>query len=179
MYLANNDFIKISFDDYFFKNFNDIYLSPNKNMIYYDKSHLNYTYKIIEDEIEYIFNGFFKDDYLIITFDSYNSKININIENKNIIVIKLDWILKKLIDNTEVWALDNKKFINYNTTAMIVPIRNKLFNITNTNIDEYLRLTLYTTMKIVINNTNTIKNTKKIDLKKAIFSLFSITNEEF
>ena len=36
---TSKDLIKISFDDYFFKNFDEIYLSPNKNIIYYD----NYT----------------------------------------------------------------------------------------------------------------------------------------
>jgi hypothetical protein len=175
---SSKDLIKISFDDYFFKNFDEIYLSPNKNIIYYDNSHMNYIYKIIEDDIEYTFNGFFKDDFLIITLDSYNKKININIENKNIILIKLDWILKKMLDESYVWMIDTKKFINYSTNVFILPIRNKLFHINNININDYLRITIYTTIKINMNNVESIKKSKKINLKK-ILSFLKLNNEEF
>ena len=175
---TSKDLIKISFDDYFFKNFDEIYLSPNKNIIYYDNSHMNYIYKIIEDDIEYTFNSFFKDDFLIITLDSYNKKININIENKNIILIKLDWVLKKMLDENHIWMIDTKKFINYNTNVFILPIRNKLFDINNISMDDYLRITSYTIIKININNVENIKKSKKINFKK-ILSFLKLNNEEF
>jgi hypothetical protein len=177
---VNKDLIKISFEDYFFKNFDEIFLSFNKNTIYYNETHMNYIYKVIDNEIEYTFNGFFKDDYLVIIFDSFNKNLNINIENKNVILIKLDWVLKKVFDENFVWIIDTKKFINYNTNAMILPIRNKLFDNTNFNIHDFIRITNYTNMKININNIESIKKKQKlINFKEKLLSIFKLNNEEF
>jgi hypothetical protein len=177
---VNKDLIKISFEDYFFKNFDEIFLSFNKNIIYYNETHMNYIYKVIDNDIEYTFNGFFKDDYLVVIFDSYNKQLNINIENKNVILIKLDWVLKKVFDENFVWIIDTKKFINYNTNVMILPVRNKLFDNTNFNIHDFIRITNYTNMKVTINNIESIKKTQKlINFKEKLLSIFKLNNEEF
>ena len=61
--------IKISFYKTFYKNFNEIFFVENNNIDYYDNSHMNYIYIYKIDNIEYTFNGFFKDDYFVITLD--------------------------------------------------------------------------------------------------------------
>jgi hypothetical protein len=177
MYL-NNKIIKIYFKKYIYKNIDTIFLTPNKNLVYYDNSHLNYIYKYSENNIEYTFNGFFKDNYFVITFDSFNKDINLNISNKNIIIIKLEWILKKVSENQSLWIINDKQFINYRCDSLILPINNKLFSDQNINLEDYLKISDNTKKEIIINCVDSII-TKKFSLRKFIFSFFNFNNEDF
>ena len=38
----NNNFVHLKFNNYFFKEFKEIYFSADENTKYYDKNHLNY-----------------------------------------------------------------------------------------------------------------------------------------
>jgi hypothetical protein len=178
MYLTNK-IIKIYFKKKaIYKNIDTIFLTPNKDLVYYDNSHLNYIYKYVENNIEYTFNGFFKDNYFIITFDACNKEINVNIHNKNIIIIKLEWILKKVSDTQSLWIINDEQFINYNCDSIILPINNKLFSDNTINIDDYLKVTDNTRKEIIINSVDSIYTTK-FNLKKFIFSFFNFNNEDF
>lgn len=178
MYL-NNKIIKIYFKKKaIYKNIDTIFLTPNKDLVYYDNSHLNYIYKYVENNIEYTFNGFFKDNYFVITFDAFNKDINVNIHNKNIIIIKLEWILKKVSETQSLWIINDEQFINYRCDCLILPINNKLFSDNTINIDDYLKVTDNTRKELIINSVDSII-TKKFNLKKFIFSFFNFNNEEF
>ena len=60
-----NNFINLSFYKPFFKDFTNIYFTPDMTIIYYDNSHLNYIYKERVDNIIYTFNGYYKDEFLL------------------------------------------------------------------------------------------------------------------
>jgi len=177
MYLTNK-IIKIYFKKNIYKNIDTIFLTPNKDLVYYDNSHLNYIYKYTENNIEYTFNGFFKDNYLVIMFNAFNKEINVNIHNKNIIIIKLKWVLKKVSENQSLWIINDEQFINYKCDCLILPINNKLFSDNTINIDDYLKVTDNTRKEIIINVVDSII-TKKFNLKKFIFSFFNFNNEDF
>jgi hypothetical protein len=179
MYL-NNKIIKIYFKKKpIYKNIDTIFLTPNKDLVYYDNSHLNYIYKLVENNIEYTFNGFFKDNYFVITFNAFNKEMNVNIHNNNIIIIKLEWVLKKVSENQSLWIINDEQFINYRSDALILPINNKLFTNNTINIDDYLKVTDNTRKEVIINCVDSINNNKTFSLRKIIFSFFNFNNEDF
>ena len=179
MYLTNK-IIKIYFKKKpIHKNIDTIFLTPNKDLVYYDNSHLNYIYKYSDNNIEYTFNGFFKDNYFVITFDLFNKELNVNISNKNIIIIKLEWVLKKVSENQSLWIINDKQFINYKCDALILPINNKLFSDHTINLEDYLKITDNTRKEIIVNSVDSINNNKKFSLRKFIFSFFNLNNEDF
>lgn len=141
-------FIKIYLKNNLYKNINEIYLSPNLDIPCYHNSHLNYIYKETKDNIEYTFNGFFKDDFFMIICDMYHKNIDINICHKNIMIIKLEWVLKKIDENKSIWVLVEP--LNLNVDCFILPIRNNLFKIKSLNIQEYLDICNYDVYKINI-----------------------------
>lgn len=155
-YLKNNDYIKISFVKPFFKDFYELYFSVNLDIIYYDNSHLNYIYKEEKNNIEYTFYGFFKDNYFVIICDCYCKKLNTLIEYKNIILIKLNWIIKKIDENTSLWMI-NILDLNKKNTAIILNVRRNFFIDRCINIDDYLKINFYDSIKINIKNVNEIK----------------------
>lgn len=151
-----SSYLKISFIKPFFKDFYELYFSVNLDIIYYDNSHLNYIYKEEKNNIEYTFYGFFKDNYFVIICDSYCTKLNTNIEYKNVILIKLDWIIKKIDEDKSLWKINNLNFKKYNN-AIIVNIRRDFFTLKSIIIDDYLKINFYDTIKINIKNVNEIK----------------------
>lgn len=165
MYYSNK-IIKIYFKKPIYRSINTLFMSVNKDLIYYDNNHINYIYKINEDNIEYIFNGFFKDNYFVITFSAFNKEYNIKLENDNIIIIKLEWILKKISENTSLWVINDLQFINYKSDCLILPINNILFSTNNINLEDYLKLYDNTRIELLINLVDTIDVKKKFSLKK-------------
>ncbi len=178
MYLTNK-IIKIQFKKSIYKNIDTLFLAPNTSLIYYDNSHLNYIYKYVENDICYTFNGFFKDNYFIITLDIFNKNINLTLNNKNIIVIKLEWVLKKVSDNQSLWIINDQQFVNYKSDSILLPISYELISNNNINLDDYLKVTDTTRKEIVINNVDSVDDKKKFSLKKLIFSFFNFSNEDF
>lgn len=156
-----NDVIDIYFSKPFYKTYDVIHFLPNKNFIYYDHSHLNYIYKIDETNIEHTFYGFYKDDYFVIIHDSYDKNLNVNLENKNVILIELKWILKKVSEDKSVWILDKKDILlQLKYDSLILPIRNKYLNQNNITNNEHIRLTEYKTIPVKI-KINDIQTTQK------------------
>jgi hypothetical protein len=146
--------LTISFKKPVFKNFKELYFIPNEDIIYYDNSHLNYIYKKTIENIEYIFYGFYKDEYFIIICDSVDTNINIMIENKNILLVKLDWILKENINNKNLWVIDTNSLTNFKKISYALPIRNTFFVEKNLNINDYLSVSNYTMHYIKIKKTS-------------------------
>jgi len=149
-------FIKISFKTPIFKNFKEIYFTPNFDIIYYDNSHLNYIYKETKDNLEYIFYGFFKDNYFTIICNSYDKNLEVDIENKNVILIKLKWITRKMFDNKLIYIIDETQIDNLKTECYILPIRNKFYSIQTSNLDDYMSICEYNTININIKVVNKI-----------------------
>jgi len=137
--MSNNKIIKISFKKNIIKNCNQLLFIPNNDIVYYDNNHLNYIYSFKNNHIKYTFYGYFKDNYFIIIFDSYDENLNINIENKYIYLIKLNWILYKINDTTSLWILDTSKINNINTNCSVLTTRKKLFS-DNISIDDLLKI---------------------------------------
>ena len=165
--ILDNKVIKIEFKKNIIKNFNELYFTQNSNMIYYNNNHLNYTYKFKNNDIEYIFYGFFKDGFFTIIYDTFNHKLNTNIENKFVYLIKLNWVLKKINNDLTLYILDYTKLNNLKTDCLILSCRKKLF-LENINIHDLLKINDY---KII--NVNVEKNTEKKEnfIKKFLSSI--------
>jgi hypothetical protein len=163
--------ISISFKKTFFKNFKDLYFVPYEEDIYYDKNHMNYIYEEIVDNIKFIFYGFFKDGYFVILLNSFNKDLDITIENKNIIIIKLDWVLKRINDEKSIWIIDESKLINLKSDALLFPYRNNFFKFNMIDVSDYIKVIDYEVEKVVITSTN---EKKKIHLKDRFLSMIKL-----
>lgn len=169
MLYYDEDIIKIDLKKKIFKDITQLYFIPNKQTIYYDNSHLNYIYEENINNINYKFHGFFKDNYFVIIIDSYNNDIDVNIEHKEVILIKLNWTIDINYNEKKLLILDKSFIKKLNTFALILPIRNKLFINNNIIIDDYIKLYEYNNIKIKI---SLVKNIKKPFLhfwKKMLF----------
>lgn len=173
MYFINDDldYIQIKFKNKIFKDFKEIYLYPNKDIIYYDNSHLNYIYLEKIDNINYTFYGFYKDDFLVIILNSYDQELNTTIDHKFIILLKLIWTTKKIDDNKSIYIIDKNKLINYKTDAIILPIRNKFFQESNISIENQIRIIDYKKTKV---NINIVTKIKHYNLTKQILSFLGL-----
>jgi hypothetical protein len=157
----------ITFNKSIYKNIDTLYFIENNNNIYYDGSHMNYIYIHKIENIDYIFNGFFKDDYFIIIFDSYDNSLLVNIEMKYVIMLKLKWVTKEIkMQNINVIDLDNMK--NYKIDAYLLQNRKKLSTISVANMEDYLRLYDYKIISTIINSNKIKKNI--IEKLKNIFN---------
>ena len=175
LYLDNDlNFIKLSFNKPIYKNFTDIFFTVNKNIIYYDNSHLNYIYEEIVNNIKYSFHGFFKNNFFTIILNSFDEELNINIESKIVILIKLDWIIKKLEDNKRIWIIDKTKLKDITIDSIILPIRNKFFEDENISIDDYIKIINHKIIKV---NIDVIDKINKFSIKKKIYSILNFYNE--
>ena len=90
----NNNFVHLKFNNYFFKEFKEIYFSADENTKYYDKNHLNYISSVDISNLTYTFYGFFKDNYFVIVINSFDNQLQINIEHKEVVIMKINWIEK-------------------------------------------------------------------------------------
>jgi hypothetical protein len=171
MYSIKDDdtIIKIYFNKPFYKNlFNELYFTPNKNVVYYDKSHVNYIYNKTIDDIKYTFYGFFKDNFFVIIFDSFDNNLQINIKNKYLFLIKLEWQLLEIEDNKHLWVLDYLKLKNIKDSIFILTIRKNSLENQYINIDEYMKISEYEKNTIyinIVNNNEEIKNNENNNTK--------------
>jgi hypothetical protein len=127
----------IYFNNYIIENIKILCFEENNNIEINNYCHKNYIYKKKCGLITYIFNGFFKDNYFVISIDSYHELLMTDIEHKDIIILKLNWVIKN--DNNIHWVLNipNKK--NKIDECYILPIRKDLFENYNTHfIENYL-----------------------------------------
>jgi hypothetical protein len=166
--IVDNKLIKIEFKKNIIKNITELYFTPYSNIVYYNKNHLNYRYKIKNNDIEYIFYGFYKDGYFTIIFDTYVEDLKTTVENKFVYLIKLKWVLKKINDDLTLWVLDFSKINNLTTDCLVLPCRKKLF-LENININDLLRITEYKTTIVHIEKNLEFK--KENFLKKIVASI--------
>jgi hypothetical protein len=175
---------KFEFKKPLYKNFNKLYFKKNDDIIYYDNSHKTYIYSEIikenENDIKYTFYGFFKDDFFVIIFDSFNSQLNINIEHKFIILIKMKWILNKItnidLEPISVWELDTSE-IYKNKEVFVLNVRKKILNQKFINIDDFIKIYEYTNISVNINYLTDLNQDYGFSIFRYLKCL-SVQNEE-
>jgi hypothetical protein len=132
-----------------FKDIRNINFNINKNINYENMSYIQYIYEVNKNKIIYTFNGFYRDGYLIITIDSYDEYTQVNLEHKEVIIIKLNW--KLIVDDNrkEYYHLSDiqRKINKY---AILDIRRNKLLNEKNITIDDYLSILPYKVNQVSI-----------------------------
>jgi hypothetical protein len=163
--LIENKIIKINLKENIIKNLNDLYFVPYHNNIYYNDNHLNYIYRFKNENIEYVFYGFFKNDYFVIILDIYNEQLDVIIESKKVYLIKLEWELKQINDDVSLWILNYSKLNNIKTDCLILSCRKKLFS-ENYDINDILKISDYHVLKIKIKIVDEIK--KKYNLSNLL-----------
>jgi hypothetical protein len=171
MYFLNdkNNIIKISSKKTFINNFKELYFKPDLNIKYNDKSYLNYIYEEKINNIKYTFNGFFKDNYFCIIYNSYDENLDTIIYNKEIIIMNLEWVLKKTGEDISLWVINNEsKSIESN----IMMIRNKLMNNSNINIEDSFKIFDTKTIYLDISFQDIKRDIKKEYDFKNIFKLY-------
>ena len=168
-----NNFIHFSFKNNIYKNIKDLYFIPNKDITYYDNSHLNYIYNVKNDDLLITFHSFYKDEYLVIVFDSYNEILDTKIEHKETIFIKINWINKKLDENKFIWIIDIVDYKNISLISYILPIRQNIFSEHFLKLNDFIKIYEYklnnVNIKISENNENNkllnFNNIKNIFIK--------------
>lgn len=163
---------EIKFLNPIFKNIDKIFFRENINIIYYEGSHMNYIYILNDDDIEYTFNGFYRDNYFVIIIDSYDKNLQVNIESKYVILLKLEW-KKYIFKEKEMFMVDTSKLQNLKINSFILNIRKKLFDVINISLDDYLRIKNSSIIECYLNNyNNNIKNIKNISIFNKLLKYF-------
>jgi hypothetical protein len=173
--MNHDNIIKISCNQPFFKNFKNIFLKPDVSIIYYDKSHMNYIYEEVIDNIKYIFHSFYKDEYLCIIYDTYDLILNINIFNKEILLLKVNWVLKKIDSEKYIYVIDIEHKIN-NINAFLFPIRNKFIEEYSIEINDYKKIYDYTIFNVNMKLLNSVQKENDIQFKDLIKKYFHCNN---
>jgi hypothetical protein len=167
--------LKISFKENFYKNIKDLYFSENKDILYYDNSHMNYIYKVTIDNILYTFYGFYKENYFNIIFDSYDVNLDITIKNKFTLLINLNWKLNKINEDISIWTINfSNKFYG---ESIILPIRNKMFD-NNLSIDDYIKIYSLKKIKVTIKTVKIVEENKNFNILSRFLTLFTISNKQ-
>jgi len=134
-----------------FKDIRNIHFNINKNISYENMSYIQYIYEVNKNKIIYTFNGYYRDGYLIITIDSYDQYTQVNIEHKEVIIIKLNW--KLIVNDNEYYHISDiqKKRNKY---SILDIRRHKLVNEKNITIDDYLSILPYKANQVTIYSNN-------------------------
>jgi len=148
-------YIHFQFSKPIYENIKDIYFKKNINKSYLNQSYINYNYEIDNNDSKIIFNGFFKDNYFLIFIDFYNTNLQNSIYFKDVIIIKLDWILQKYKHDLFLWEIKIQKK-NYKYFNM--PIRKIIEENTDYSIDDILLINKCIHYDVKIEET---KSTKK------------------
>ncbi len=162
--------LKIRFDTPIYKNIDEIYFVEDNNKVYYDSCNMNYISSVKTNSqsqcdnhnhnqnIEIKFYGFYKDDFFVIIIDSFDNDLLVNIECKEVILIKLEW-KKMYFGNRDIHINVVKNTKNDKREAYLLNIRNKLFK-NNIDINSLLLLNDYKIINATING----NGNKEIDI---------------
>lgn len=132
-----------------FKDIRSINFNINKNIHYNNISYIQYIYQINKNNIIYTFNGFYRDGYLIVIIDSYDELTKVNIEHKEVVILKLNW--KLILDKSDNEYNHISDIQQKRSKYTIINIRrDKLLNEKNITIDDYLSITPYKTNYVSI-----------------------------
>jgi len=172
------DILYLHFEQKIFKHFNKIFFIPNENIEYYEGSHKNYIYNEKINNLLYTFHGFYKDDYFIIAINSYDVLLDVTIEHREVVILKVEWILREIIINQEkkfVWNIDLANINKTHTNYFILPIRKKLLNSDILDIEDFKNVTKYNEKKVSFyivdkKNYESIKKINEENLARIFFN---------
>ena len=159
----NNNFVNLKFNTYFFKEFKEIYFSPDENIKYYDNNHLNYISSVDISDITYTFHGFYKDKYFVILINSYDNNLQISIDHKEVIIIKSKWIKKTISEDKSIWILDIPCWKTESLDYFLLDNRNKIFDNSCIDIDNYLKINNYKIGSLKLKYCNEIRKKTLLD----------------
>ena len=169
--------MSLSFNIYFknpiFKDIDMLHFIENKNIIYYNNSHMNYIYSYSIDNIEYTFHGFYKDDFLVIICDSYNKDLLVNVELKYVMLLKLKWIEKQIKEQL-IYVVDTDNIKNYKTNCYVLNVRKRISTLLMSNtVEDCLKLCEYNIINSIINYKNKNYSTNKYNLIEKIKNIIT------
>jgi len=158
----NNNNITIYFKKNIIKNINVLYFKINEELEYINNSHINYLYELEKNDKVYKFYGFYKDDYFVVITEIYDNLLKNIIYDKQIILIKINWIKKNINDRMNLYFLDIQKN-NYN--YIYAPLRKEILNSNDLLIDDLLIINDYNIeiCNIKTNQENNDYNIEKIN----------------
>lgn len=149
--------INIYFKKNIIKNIKNLYFKINEDLDYINNSHVNYLYELNLNDKIYKFHGFYKDSYFIIVTEIYDIILKNLIYDKQIILIKINWIKKNIDNKINLYFLD----IHQNSYEYIyAPLRKEILNSNNLLIEDLLIINNYNTEICKIENIS--KNNEEI-----------------
>jgi len=156
--------LPLQFEKPIIYNIKEINLKPNSSIDYLNMSYINYYDQITHNNEIIKFHTFFKDEFLLILIDIYDIILKTTVYHKNILLIKLDWELKKFYDDLYLWEIKNDKNLTFKYFNL--PIRRDLEDNDDIFLHDILLVNKCIHYKVILNST-------KIFTKKNILSLFS------
>jgi len=150
---VNNDLsIDLCFYDSIFKNIRRLNFNIDKSIIYQNMSYIQYIYQINKNNIIYTFHGFYRDGYLIIIVDSYDQMTEMNLEHKEVVIVKLNWKLVLDENKDEYYHISDIQRKRSKYTILNIR-RDKLLSEKNITIDDYLSISQYKVNFVTIKGT--------------------------
>ena len=149
--------INIYFEKNIIKNIKILYFKINDELKYINNSHVNYLYELELNDKIYKFHGFYKDSYFIIITEIYDIILKNIIYDKQVILIKINWIKKNIDNKINLYFLDIQQ---NNYEYIYTPLRKDILNSNNLSIDDLLIINNYNTeiCKILNNTEKSIEN---------------------
>jgi hypothetical protein len=146
--MDNNNII-IYFEKNIIKNIKLLHFKINEELEYINNSHVNYLYEFELNDKIYKFHGFYKDSYFVIITEIYDTILKNIIYDKQIILIKINWVKKNIDNKINLYFLDIQK---NNYEYIYAPLRKEIITSNNLLIDDLLIINNYNTDKCKIEN---------------------------
>ena len=139
--MDNNNII-IYFEKNIIKNIRLLHFKINEELEYINNSHVNYLYEFELNDKIYKFHGFYKDSYFVIITEIYDNILKNIIYDKQIILIKMNWVKKNIDNKINLYFLDLHQ---NNYEYIYAPLRKEILNSNNLLIDDLLIINNYNT----------------------------------
>ena len=181
--MDNNNII-IYFEKNIIKNIKILYFKINEELEYINNSHVNYIYELELNDKIYKFHGFYKDSYFVIITEIYDTILKNIIYDKQIILIKGNWVKKNIDNKINLYFLD---ILQNNYDYIYAPLRKEILTSNNLIIDDLLIINNYNTdickiENLIKSNTGYLKNTEintNIDNNINSYNKDNLINESY
>ena len=159
--MDNNNII-IYFEKNIIKNIKILQFKINEDLEYINNSHVNYLYELELNDKIYKFHGFYKDNYFGIITEIYDTILKNIIYDKQIILIKINWVKKNIENKINLYFLDIQQ---NNYEYIYAPLRKEILTSNNLLIEDLLIINNYNTdickiENMIKSNIGYLKNTE-------------------
>jgi hypothetical protein len=174
--MDNNNII-VYFEKNIIKNIKILHFKINEDLEYINNSHVNYLYELELNEKNYKFHGFYKDSYFVIITEIYDTILKNTIYDKQIILIKINWVKKNIDNKINLYFLD---ILQNNYEYIYAPLRKEILTSNNLLIDDLLIINNYNTEickieNVIKSNLGYLKNT---DINNVIYNDINSYNKD-